>query len=338
MKRSTPVLLLAVAAALSLSAARGARAQAAPVNQAPAAAKAGDLDKIVDEVAAEVEKLRGWTFKRPVKRQRTSLEEARRDLQRNLEKAVPINRRDTLAVFLTTAGFLPAGQDFTKTVLGLLEQQVAGYYEPETGTLHLVERQGSMPPFIERMVLAHELTHALDDQYGDSASLTGKPGERTEDMDLVVTALAEGSATALMLQHMIRAQAAGQVDAAQLLQDVAQEMERAKVFEKLPRYFSAMFGSYIIGAAFLAGGDVGGVLSMPDNRLIGERFLAARRALPASSEQNPPPREGTGTPPGRTIRSWWTTARSRSGCVSPARTASRGPGAGWCTATRSASC
>ncbi len=141
-----------------------------------------------------------------------------------------------------------------------------------------------MPAFIERMVLAHELTHALDDQYGDLRTLTERT-DRTEDMDLVVTCLAEGSATALMLQHMVRAQAAGRVDAGQLMQYVAQEMERAKVFEQLPRYFSAMFGSYIVGAAFLAAGDIGAVLTMPDNRVIGERFLSARRALPGSSEQ-----------------------------------------------------
>ena len=281
MKRYLPLL----AALLLVSPPVNDRASAQPPPPSRPPATTDALDKLVDEVAAEVEKLRGWTFKRPVKRQRTSLEEARRDLQRNLEKALPTNRRDTLAVFLTTAGFLPPGQDFSKTILSLLEQQVAGYYEPETGTLHIVERQVAMPPFIERMVLAHELTHALDDQYADLASLTGKPGERTEDMDLVVTSLAEGSATALMLQHMIRAQAAGKVDAAQLLQYVGQEMERAKIFERLPRYFSAMFGSYVIGAAFLAAGDVGAVLQLPDNRVIGERFLAARRALPASSEQ-----------------------------------------------------
>ena len=254
-----------------------------PVPQTPAT-RAEELNRLVDEVAAEVEKLRGWTFKRPVKRQRTSLEQARRDLQRDLEKAVPTDRRDTVSVFLTTAGFLPAGHDFSKTILSLLEQQVAGYYEPETETLHIVERPGTMPAFIERMVLAHELTHALDDQYGDLRTLTERT-DRTEDMDLVVTCLAEGSATALMLQHMVRAQAAGRVDAGQLMQYVAQEMERAKVFEQLPRYFSAMFGSYIVGAAFLAAGDIGAVLTMPDNRVIGERFLSARRALPGSSEQ-----------------------------------------------------
>jgi len=277
------ILLLLALLLLSPSLVCDAAAQAAPVPQT-SATRAEELNRLVDEVAAEVEKLRGWTFKRPVKRQRTSLEQARRDLQRDLEKALPTDRRDTVSVFLTTAGFLPAGHDFSKTILSLLEQQVAGYYEPETETLHIVDRQGTMPEFIERMVLAHELTHALDDQYGDLRTLTDRT-DRTEDMDLVVTCLAEGSATALMLQHMVRAQAAGRVDAAQLMQYVAQEMERAKVFEQLPRYFSAMLGSYIVGAAFLAAGDIGAVLTMPDNRVIGERFLSARRALPASSEQ-----------------------------------------------------
>jgi len=277
------VTLLLIALLLSPFFAPDAAAQTAPAPQT-SASRAEELNRLVDEVAADVEKLRGWTFKRPVKRQRTSLEQARRDLQRNIEKAIPSDRRNTLSVFLTTAGFIPPGQDFSKTVLSLLEQQVAGYYEPETETLHIVDRQGTMPAFIERMILAHELTHALDDQYGDLRTLTDTTG-RTEDMDLVVTCLAEGSATALMLQHMVRAQAAGRVDAGQLMQYVAQEMERAKVFEQLPRYFSAMFGSYIVGAAFLAGGDIGALLTMPDNRVIGERFLSARRALPGSSEQ-----------------------------------------------------
>ena len=279
------VLLGATIATLAPASLLVRAAAQAPVPRAAHAAQPEDLGRLVDEVASEVEKLRGWSFKRPVKRQRTSIEEARRDLRRNIEKALPPDRRDKLGVFLATAGLVPSGYDFSQTVLSLLEQQVAGYYEPETATLHIVDRQGGTPPFIERMILAHELTHALDDQYADLGSLTGKPGERTEDMDIVVTSLAEGSATALMLQHMLRAQAAGRVDAAQLTQYVAQEMERARVFEKLPRYFSAMFGSYVVGAGFLAGGDMGALLSMPDNRVIGDRFLAARRALPKSSEQ-----------------------------------------------------
>jgi hypothetical protein len=239
----------------------------------------------VDEVVAEVENLRGWTFKKPVKRERTSIEDAKRDLRQNLERTLPAERRALTAAFLATAGFIPAGLDIEATLLTLLEQQVAGYYQPETATLHLVQRPQRMPAFVERIVLVHELTHALDDQHADIRTLTDPAGERTEDMDIVLTSLVEGSATSLMLQHMMRAQAAGQVNPAELMQYAAEEMERAKVFEALPPYFSALFGSYLVGAGFLAQGELASILALPDNKAIGERFLAARRSLPLSSEQ-----------------------------------------------------
>ena len=246
---------------------------------------APSAERTVDEVVAEVENLRGWAFKRPVKRERTSIEDAKRDLKRNLERTLPAERRAVTRAFLSTAGFIPADLDIEATLLSLLEQQVAGYYEPETATLHLVQRPQRMPAFVEKIVLVHELTHALDDQHADIRTLTDPDGNRTADMDIVLTSLVEGSATSLMLQHMMRAQAAGQVNPSELMQYAAEEMQRAKVFETLPRYFSALFGSYLVGAGFLAQGELAAILTLPDNKAIGERFLAARRTLPLSSEQ-----------------------------------------------------
>jgi len=66
---------------------------------------------------------------------------------------------------------------------------------------------------------------------------------------------------------------------------MTEELERAREFERLPRYFSAMFGSYVVGAAFLAKGELSTLLTQPDNRAVGVALLAARRALPRSSEQ-----------------------------------------------------
>jgi hypothetical protein len=141
-----------------------------------------------------------------------------------------------------------------------------------------------MPVFVERMVLAHELTHALDDQTIDLASLM-KPGSGTEDTDFVAAAIGEGSATSLMLQSMLIAQKSGRFSLAELSSYVTKELARAQTLEQLPRYFSAMFGSYVVGAAFLAKGDLATLMAMPDNRAIGDALLAARRVLPRSSEQ-----------------------------------------------------
>jgi len=274
--------LLLVAFAGFLSAAPAGQTPAA--SPRPSAPTAPTLERLADDVAREVEQLRGWTFKRAVKKERISAARARLDIQRIVLAAQTPDRRARLQAFLRVAGLIPHDCSLLATSLAILDQQVAGYYEPETRTLKLVDRPDPMPAFVERMVLAHELTHALDDQSIDLASLM-KPGSGTEDTDFVAAAIAEGSATSLMLQAMLAAQKSGQFSLTDLSSYVAAELSRAQTLGQLPRYFSAMFGSYVVGAAFLAKGDLATLLAMPDNRAIGAALLDARRALPRSSEQ-----------------------------------------------------
>jgi hypothetical protein len=274
--------LLLVASAGFLSAAPAG--QTAAAGSRPPAPNAATLERLADEVAREVEQLRGWTFKRPVKKERIPLTRARLDIQRIILAAQTPDRRARLQAFLRVAGLIPPDCNLLSTSLAMLDQQVAGYYEPEARTLRLVDRPDPMPAFVERMVLAHELTHALDDQYVDLAGLM-KPGDGTEDTDFVAAAIGEGSATSLMLQSMLAAQKSGRFGLADLSAYVAQELSRAQTLEQLPRYFSAMFGAYVVGAGFLAKGDLATLLAMPDNRAIGQALLTARRALPRSSEQ-----------------------------------------------------
>ncbi len=279
--RAASALLLFASAGL-LSAAPAGQAPAAV--QKPPAVSAPTLERLADEVAREVEQLRGWTFKRPVKKERIPAARARLDIQRIVLAAQTPDRRAKLQAFLRVAGLIPHDCSLLATSLAVLDQQVAGYYEPETRTLKLVDRPDPMPAFVERMVLAHELTHALDDQTIDLASLM-KPGSGTEDTDFVAAAIGEGSATSLMLQDMLAAQKSGRFTLADLASYVAKELSRSQTLEQLPRYFSAMFASYVVGAAFLAKGDLATLMAMPDNRAVGEALLAARRALPRSSEQ-----------------------------------------------------
>jgi nitroreductase len=258
---------------------------AAPVGQASVAPpRAAPLVRVADEVAREVEQLRGWTFKRPVRKERIPVARARQDIRRMLLASDKPQHRARVQAFLRVAGLIPPDCDLIATSLAVLDQQVAGYYEPATRTLRLVDRPNPMPPFVERMILSHELTHALDDQYLDLASLMN-PANGTEDTDFVATAIGEGSATSLMLQYMAASQRSGLFSLADLSQYMAEELERVRTLEQLPRYFSAMFGSYIVGAAFLGRGELTTILTQPDNRAIGEALVTARRALPRSSEQ-----------------------------------------------------
>jgi hypothetical protein len=271
--------------AFALLLAAGLVSTAPSYQEASAAPTRGEaLVRLADEVAKEVEQLRGWTFKRPVKKERISIAQAKSDIRRMLLAGDTSDHRARVQAFLRMAGLLPHDCNLVMTSLTVLDQQVAGYYEPATRTLRLVDRPTPMPPFVERMILAHELTHALDDQYIDLADLM-KPGVGSEDSAFVATAIGEGSATSLMLQHMFLAQQSGRFSVSDLTQYMAEELERARTLEQLPPYFSAMFGSYVVGAAFLANGELGSLLAQPDNRAVGTALLAARRSMPRSSEQ-----------------------------------------------------
>jgi hypothetical protein len=243
------------------------------------------LYRLANEVTSDVEKLRGWTFKRPVNRARATTAQARRFLEQQIDAALPGPRRAIVEAFLRTTGLIPATCDLRSSLTSVLEQQVAGYYDPATATLYLVERDGGMPAFMQRTILAHELTHALDDQYAHIGAATIPDPAASEDAGIVKEALMEGSATALMFQYLVQQTAAGKVNAVEAAGYLGKEMERAKSLEQAPRYFGAMFGSYMVGAAFLARGDMQALFTQPDNRAVGDSFLAAWKTPPRSSEQ-----------------------------------------------------
>ena len=275
----------AAAVALLLGNAPSLDAQAGSARLGTAGSQFDALVRLSEEVAKEVEALRGWTFKKPVAKQLATPEQVRQYVDGQLAAGLPERDIAVVEAMLRTIGLIPATCNLRSTFLGLMENQVAGYYDPTTRTMHLVQRPDAMPAIVERMMLAHELTHALDDQHADLATLVKPSPASTEDSDLVASAIGEGSATALMLQYLVKAQASGRANLAELAEYAAQEAERSKAFLDAPRYFSSILASYVCGMQFLARGNLLSLIAAPDNRAIGESLLAARRDLPRSTEQ-----------------------------------------------------
>ena len=275
----------AAAAALLQRTAPALDAQAGPARLGTAGSQFDALVRLSEEVAKEVEALRGWTFKKPVAKQLATPEQVRQYVDGQLAAGLPERDIAVVEAMLRTIGLIPATCNLRSTFLGLMENQVAGYYDPTTRTMHLVQRPDAMPAIVERMMLAHELTHALDDQHADLATLVKPSPASTEDSDLVASAIGEGSATALMLQYLVKAQASGRANLAELAEYAAQEAERSKAFLDAPRYFSSILASYVCGMQFLARGNLLSLIAAPDNRAIGDSLLAARKDLPRSTEQ-----------------------------------------------------
>jgi hypothetical protein len=109
-------------------------------------------------------------------------------------------------------GLLDADADLQSMFAGVLGEQVIGYYDPDTARLVIREDvmaglAGAFGPEQTqeaRLVLVHELVHALQDQrLGLGASYEK---ERTADADNAFRAIVEGDATLAMLAHALRQQ------------------------------------------------------------------------------------------------------------------------------------
>lgn len=109
-------------------------------------------------------------------------------------------------------GLIDPDEDLQSVFSAVLGEQVIGYYDPDTG--RLVVRDDVMeglsgefgPEQMQeaRLVLVHELVHALQDQrlgLGESYE-----EERTADADNAFRSVVEGDATLAMLAHALRQQ------------------------------------------------------------------------------------------------------------------------------------
>ncbi len=107
-------------------------------------------------------------------------------------------RREGL--LLQIIGFAPPTFDYLGQMMKLLEAQLEGFYEPKNGTMYLAsDLKGPQA----QATLAHELVHALQDQKWDLRKRSDyKPGRGDESMALAC--LAEGDATSLMLDFLMK--------------------------------------------------------------------------------------------------------------------------------------
>ncbi|MGH2676970.1 MAG: hypothetical protein ACRDHB_01240, partial [Actinomycetota bacterium] len=158
----------------------------------------GTEEEQVQAIANQVERLRELEFTDPVEPEFVSPQESA-DLVQDLfleEYTEAIG--DVEERLLTTLGAIPAGTDLRSLRSDLLGQQVAGFYDPETGQLVVRQADQDLSP-TDRVVLAHELDHALTDQaLGIPVPDDLRAGR--EDADLAGSSLAEGDATLLMQQ------------------------------------------------------------------------------------------------------------------------------------------
>lgn len=191
--RTPELLILLLAAALAVGAVAlgdGGRSRPRAVRRAATVTPAH-----VALIERRVEALRGLRFVRPVPVAVVSPAQARRDGLADYDRQ-PAAQQRADAELLTLLGLLPPGTDLRRIASAVYGEQVAGYYDPRRKQLSLVRGAG-----VDDVTLAHELTHALEDQHVDLQRLEGG---RDDDASTAQQALVEGSATLVMERYAAR--------------------------------------------------------------------------------------------------------------------------------------
>ena len=160
MRRYLGSLLLVFGLALPLVAQQVTPSPAPP----PTTPTPAEFERAADEVLADVSKLIALPVKAPLKKSIRSREEIRRFVVLEMEADREPEKRYADRRVLEKFGLIPPGFDLDGFLVDLLTEQIAGLYDPKQHEFFIADW---IPVEEQRMVMAHELVHALHDQHYD---------------------------------------------------------------------------------------------------------------------------------------------------------------------------
>ena len=169
----------------------GTATTAPPVAQTPAAVRA---------IEAQVERLRGLRFERSVPVTVESPAKVAAQLLREVDREANKTDIERQARALEALGELPPGTDLFGLLRSVQAESVLGFYvpgkPPGKGRLYVRSDKGLDP--YARVVLSHELTHAVTDQHFDLTRADRLANGDADDRATAYSGLVEGDATVLM--------------------------------------------------------------------------------------------------------------------------------------------
>jgi len=210
----------------------------------------GPYGKVAGDAIPGIEGVTGLTFKSDPKIEPRSRDDVRAFLEKRFREDLPDEEIAGTRSAYRRLGLIPDTLDLRAFMLDLLTEQVVGYYDPETKVLYVVEEA---PPEQASIIIAHELVHALQDQYMSLDSLQLLRGDN--DRQIAAHAVIEGQATIVQIQSML-----GGADIATALpggwdrvRDLIRESSsQMPVFATAPRIIQeTLIFPYLSGAEFM---------------------------------------------------------------------------------------
>lgn len=158
--------------------------------------------RAADEVLGEMSRLLDLPIKEPLKKSLRSKQEIRDYLIREEKEDKNDSERYADQKTLEGFGLIPKDFPLESFMLDVLTDQVAGLYDPKAKEFYIADW---IPADEQRQVMAHELTHALEDQsfHIDPWIKSARPND---DAELARDSVSEGSALAAMFDYGLREQ------------------------------------------------------------------------------------------------------------------------------------
>ena len=158
-----------------------------------------------EQLQQEVAEVGGVAFRSEVRLDYLTREGLATYLQEVLDSEYPPERAAAEERLLLAFDLLPAGTDLRALRARLLREQVAGFYDERPGRkrLYAVSAEPRLTP-ANQLILAHELRHALQDQYAEVAGLLPADVGDFDDRRLALMSLLEGDATLVMERFLRR--------------------------------------------------------------------------------------------------------------------------------------
>ena len=202
-----------------------------------------DIDSLLKWVSADTK----LPIHNEVKKKLSSRDEVQKYVEDNMKDDEDTKRFERSAVVLKKFGFLPRDFQLRPFLLKMLREQVAGFYDAKTKTVYLLDW---VQPEIQRPVMAHELTHALQDQNFDlqkfGKETARNDAEKRGDINTAVsldevstarTAMVEGQGMISLVDYMLKDYGRTAADAPEAVDMLGSSMEKSNdspVFEEAP--------------------------------------------------------------------------------------------------------
>ncbi|HPF14330.1 MAG: hypothetical protein H6830_00225 [Planctomycetes bacterium] len=202
------------------------------------------LSAMAQEVMAEVAALRGREYQGQVRARYADKATLLAYLESSEVDLFGKDRKQWDQWVARLLGWIPVDMDLSQVQETVLASQVGGFYDPKTKVFFVMDGLGEG---LIRIIMAHELAHALDDQAFD---LLGQDRLRQAQSDALYAhhAVAEGSAQVVMGLWMAKHLA--DLDTAAL--EAFQEQMDFDLLSNTPRIvWQPLFGLYTQGQAFL---------------------------------------------------------------------------------------